>query len=61
MNLRVSGIFLKSDYFRYVVFSCKLEENILVVGGDGRYYNKEAIDVIIKIACAEGVDIIHVA
>ena len=38
-----------------------LEENILVVGGDGRYYNKEAIDLIIKIAIAEGVDTIHVA
>lgn len=33
----------------------------MVVGGDGRYYNKEAIDLIIKIACAEGVDIVHVA
>jgi len=42
-------------------FACDLEENILVIGGDGRYYNKEAIDLIIKIAIAEGVDTIHVA
>ena len=34
---------------------------MLVVGGDGRYYNKEAVDLIIRIACAEGVDCIHVA
>lgn len=33
----------------------------MVVGGDGRYYNKEAIDIIVKIACAEGVDHVHVA
>jgi len=38
-----------------------LEENVLVIGGDGRYYNKEAIDLIVKIAIAEGVDTIHVA
>lgn len=34
------------------------EESILVVGGDGRYFMKDAIQVIIKIAAANGVSVI---
>jgi len=33
----------------------------LVVGGDGRYYNKHAIKLITRIAIASGVDEIHIA
>lgn len=61
---------VKEKHYLENFFSCVLKtlpaaeyqkENILVIGGDGRYYNKEAIDLIIKIAIAEGVDTIHVA
>lgn len=31
-----------------------LEDKTLVIGGDGRYYNQEAIQVIIKMAAAQG-------
>lgn len=32
-----------------------LPGSVLVVGGDGRYFGKEAVDIIIKIAAANGV------
>lgn len=31
--------------------------SVLVVGGDGRYFGKEAVDIIIKIAAANGVSL----
>lgn len=50
-----------SAIFRTIPKEELKEENVLVVGGDGRYYNKEAVDIIIRIAAAEGIDTIHVA
>lgn len=36
----------------------KLKGCTLVVGGDGRFYGKEAIDIIVKIAAANGVSVL---
>lgn len=36
-------------------------KNSLLIGGDGRYLSQEVIGVICKIACANGVDEVHVA
>lgn len=45
------------ENFVQSVFDCVPELNggILVLGGDGRYYNKEAIALILRIAAANGV------
>lgn len=32
-----------------------------MIGGDGRYFSTEAIKIILGIACANGVDEIHIA
>lgn len=34
----------------------ELKDGLLILGGDGRYYNKQAIQIILKIAAANGVD-----
>jgi len=33
----------------------ELKDGLLILGGDGRYYNKQAIQIILKIAAANGV------
>jgi len=33
----------------------ELKDNLLILGGDGRFYNKQAIQIILKIAAANGV------
>jgi phosphoglucomutase len=43
----------------YFIFN-SIAKNSLVVGGDGRYLNKEVIYKIIGIACANGVDELYI-
>jgi len=45
------------ENFVQAVFDCvpELVGGTLVLGGDGRYYNKEAIKVILRMAAANGV------
>lgn len=40
--------------------SIPAEGATLVVGGDGRYYSKEAINIIIKIAAGNKVNLVNV-
>jgi len=53
----MEGLYLHN--FVQSVFDCIPEEKLvggtLTVSGDGRYYNKEALQVIIKMAAAQGV------
>ena len=53
-------VFQQRDYlenFVQSVFDCvpELEGGTLVLGGDGRYYNREAISVILRLAAANGI------
>ena len=45
------------ENFVQSVFDCwpKLKGATLVIGGDGRYWNREAIDVVLRMAAANGV------
>ncbi|KAG1682819.1 Phosphoglucomutase [Nymphon striatum] len=52
--------FKKTDYlqnFVQSIFNClpKLAGSTLIIGGDGRYYNREAIQVILRMAAANHV------
>jgi len=50
----IQSIFLSHPESEYV-------NKTLIVGGDGRYYNDIAIQIIIKIASANGIKRIHIA
>jgi len=39
----------------------ELKENLLILGGDGRYYNAQAIQIILKMAAANGIKHVMVA
>ena len=47
--------FVQSTFDAIKATGTNLSEGSLLIGGDGRYYNKEAIQVIIKMAVANGV------
>lgn len=56
-------VFLKKQYYTENFIQSIMsvitpnEDSTLVVGGDGRYFMKDAIQLIIKIAAANGVSI----
>ena len=47
--------FVQSTFNSLLASGVDLADGSLLIGGDGRYYNKEAIQIIIKIAVANGV------
>ncbi|TNF93206.1 MAG: alpha-D-glucose phosphate-specific phosphoglucomutase, partial [Gammaproteobacteria bacterium] len=58
-------VFQQPNYlenFVQSIFDClpESEKNSLIIGGDGRYYNQQAIQVILKIAVANGFQYIRV-
>jgi len=53
-------VFKQTDYlqnFVQSIFNClpKLAGSTLILGGDGRYYNREAVQIILRMAAANGV------
>lgn len=53
-------VFLQENYLQNFVQSIfnvatELRGGLLIVGGDGRYYNRQAIQVILKMAAAHGI------
>ena len=49
------------SYIQSVFNSIDIKNKSIIIGGDGRYYNKEAIQIIISMAIANGVSNIMVA
>lgn len=54
------SVFKQTDYlqnFVQSIFNClpNLRGSTLILGGDGRYYNREAIQIILRMAAANGV------
>ena len=47
--------FVQSTFNALIASGLDLADGSLLIGGDGRYFNKEAIQIIIKIAVANGV------
>jgi phosphoglucomutase len=48
--------FVQSTFDALAELGVPVKGGTLVVSGDGRYFNKQAIQVIVKIAVAAGVD-----
>ena len=47
--------FVQSTFNALIASGVDLSDGSLLIGGDGRYFNKEAIQIIVKIAVANGV------
>lgn len=43
------------NFIQCILDCAKASGQALVVGGDGRYYGEEVVDIIIKMAAANGV------
>lgn len=57
-----SSIFQRTEEgcsFTYTIFY--VAKNTLLVGGDGRYFSTEAIGIAAQLACANGVNELHIA
>ena len=53
-----TSIFKAPNYlenFIQSIFDCLTDKKAIVLGGDGRYYNQEAIRIILRIAAANGI------
>lgn len=53
-----------NNFIQSLLMSLRADElsayNILVAGGDGRYFNREALSTVIEMCCANGVDEVHI-